>query len=409
MPEEITNLPREQTTQGKVKRNLQYWIAGALTVMIIIVMAINLMSTKKAAIKKPPTSDATPPPQLDALRNTIAQQALEGRQKPPELPSALPPLPNPPVPNIPADAAKSSDSDEARRRAKADAELEIRRSAIMALQGSGNQEQRSATDANGTDQMMLQQLLNAQKNNVPPVPLPGQSGSGKIAETAQAREDWQRQASLHGTNRPLHADPVGSPYTLFEGSVLPAVLITQINSEIPGMVTAQVTENVYDGVNGQTLVIPQGTRLVGTYNTDVEFGQERLQLSFHRLIYPSGASVDLGSMTAADGKGQSGLHDKVNTHMLAMLTSSFALAKLAQVLAATHPNNGTPSIVNFSGTDGSSYSLDPSGQILLDAGHVLLDRYRTRPTTLVIRQGFRFNVMVARDMELPPPTTARRW
>lgn len=409
MPEEITNLPREQTTHGKVKRNLHYWIAAGMAILIIIVMVITNLKSHKTEKKKPVATEAPPPPQLNDLRNTITQQEQEAKLKPPLLPPALPTLPQQAVPPIPAPAVTHAEDDDAKRRAREDAMIEIRKSAILALNEPHAEAQAPASAAAGTDPMLLQQLLNARNNGGPGAgPILPPAKRGKIAEDAAAREEWERQQEQSRAHNTLHADPASSPYILFEGSILPAVLITEINSEIPGMVTAQVYENVYDSVNGNTLVIPQGTRLIGTYNTDIEFGQERLQMAFHRLIYPSGASVELGNFSAADGKGQAGLHDKVNTHMLSMLTSSLLLAKVAGSLEQKYPNDNSGNTINFSTAEGGS-NMNATGQILFDAAHTLLDRYRNRPATLVIRQGYRFNVMVAKDLDLPPPVTARRW
>jgi type IV secretion system protein VirB10 len=108
--------------------------------------------------------------------------------------------------------------------------------------------------------------------------------------------------------------PPASADILQAGSVIPAALLTGIRSDLPGLVTAQVTENVYDSPTGAILLIPQGARLIGAYNSQIAFGQSRVQLVWTRLIMPDGASILLDNQPAADPAGYAGLHDRVDNH-----------------------------------------------------------------------------------------------
>ena len=101
-----------------------------------------------------------------------------------------------------------------------------------------------------------------------------------------------------------------SPYEVKAGSYIPAALITGINSDLPGSVNAQVTENVYDTVTGNYLLIPQGAKLVGEYNSSLTFGQTRVQVVWNRIIFPDGKSIDLEKMQGVDIAGYSGFQDK---------------------------------------------------------------------------------------------------
>ena len=108
--------------------------------------------------------------------------------------------------------------------------------------------------------------------------------------------------------------PPASPNVLQAGAVIPASLITGLRSDLPGQVTAQVTEDVYDSPTGKTLLIPQGARLIGQYDAQVSFGQSRALLIWNRLIMPNGKSIVLERQPGADSEGYAGLEDEVDNH-----------------------------------------------------------------------------------------------
>jgi type IV secretion system protein VirB10 len=105
-----------------------------------------------------------------------------------------------------------------------------------------------------------------------------------------------------------------SPYEIKAGNYISAALITGINSDLPGSVNAQVTENVFDSITGNYLLIPQGAKLIGEYNSNLSFGQQRVQVVWNRIIFPDGASLDLGRMQGIDISGYTGYYDKVDNH-----------------------------------------------------------------------------------------------
>ena len=105
-----------------------------------------------------------------------------------------------------------------------------------------------------------------------------------------------------------------TPYTLRAGSVIPATLISGINSELPGQIIGQISQNVYDTGTGKHLLLPQGSRLVGTYSSDVSYGQSRVMVAWQRIVFPDGKALDIGAMPGADGAGYSGFTDQVDNH-----------------------------------------------------------------------------------------------
>ena len=113
--------------------------------------------------------------------------------------------------------------------------------------------------------------------------------------------------------------PAASPWTLSAGSVIAASLITGLNSDLPGLVTAQVTENAYDSVTGRTLLLPQGSRLIGSYDSVVAFGQKRALVVWQRIILPDGSSIRIDNLPATDTAGFAGLADKVDVHTWQLL------------------------------------------------------------------------------------------
>jgi type IV secretion system protein VirB10 len=194
-----------------------------------------------------------------------------------------------------------------------------------------------------------------------------------------------------------------SPYEIKAGTVLPAVLITAINSDLPGPVIAQVREHVYDTVTGDHLLVPQGSRLIAQYDSMVAWGQERVLVCWNRLILPNGDSVDLQCMPAADLEGAAGLSDQVDEHWWRILKG----AAVATLLSA-----GTAFVA------GDTTSYNPSvGQVMArsasgEIGHVGQQITRSNLSiqpTITVRPGFSVNVIVTKDMIVPPypdPPTA---
>ena len=191
-------------------------------------------------------------------------------------------------------------------------------------------------------------------------------------------------------------DPI-SPWEVKAGTVIPAALITAINSDLPGEVIAQVTEPVYDHVTGRTVLIPQGSRLIGQYDSQVAFGQERALIAWNRVIMPNGRSINIGSMTGADLAGASGLHDRVNGHF-AQLAKGILLSTLFSVGAASAQDAGTRSsgglVINAAGAGVANDAQQ--------VGQRITERDLNRQPTLTVRAGWPLRVLVNKDMILAP-------
>lgn len=186
-----------------------------------------------------------------------------------------------------------------------------------------------------------------------------------------------------------------SRYEIKAGTIVPAVLITGINSDLPGYLVAQVRENVYDTVSGRYLLIPQGSRLIGIYDSKVEFGQKRVMVVWTRVIYPNGYSLDLENMSGVDSSGYSGLKDKVNNHY----SKLFSAAILTSVLSAG-VKNATDSNTPQSGYDDALG--EAMAENIANLGTQLVEKNLNVQPTIEIRPGFRFNVFVHKDFILKP-------
>ncbi|OYX89750.1 MAG: conjugal transfer protein TraI [Azorhizobium sp. 32-67-21] len=183
-----------------------------------------------------------------------------------------------------------------------------------------------------------------------------------------------------------------SPYVLQAGAVIPAALITGIRSDLPGQITAQVTENVYDSPTGRILIIPQGTRLLGQYDNGVGFGQRRILLVWNRLIFPNGRSIVLERQPGTDAQGYAGLEDGVDMHWWD-LAKAVGLSTLLSVSAELAMDD----------EDELIQALQSGAQDTInDAGQEIIRRQLQVAPTLTIRPGFPVRVMVTRDLVLEP-------
>jgi len=219
--------------------------------------------------------------------------------------------------------------------------------------------------------------------------LPGQPG----ALTAQDRQLAFLNASVdRRTVAPDRVAAPASPYLLQAGAVIPAALITGIRSDLPGQITAQVTEHIYDSPTGRILLVPQGTRIIGQYSNDVGFGQRRVLLVWNRLIFPNGRSIVLERQPGADTQGYAGLEDGVDYHWwdLAKAAGLSTLLAVGAELAVDDDDRLVQAIRN-----GGQDTIN-------DAGQQIVRRQLNVAPTLTIRPGFPVRVIVTRDLVLEP-------
>jgi len=188
-----------------------------------------------------------------------------------------------------------------------------------------------------------------------------------------------------------------SPYELKTGTLIPSVLITAINSDLPGPIKAQVSENVFDTATGNHLLIPQGSTLIGVYSSRVAYGQNRVLIAFNRIVFPDGATLNIGGMNGIDQSGAAGFSDQVNNHYLRIFGSALLLGGITGGIAANDDTHRYQTIQTPKQVMISSI-INELGQV---AKEMIRQNMNIAPT-LEIRSGYRFNVFATKDMILEP-------
>ena len=231
----------------------------------------------------------------------------------------------------------------------------------------------------------------------PDMTMPALTGLGLTGQPAKQTAQDKQLAFLNAAvdRRTTSSDRVmapASPYVLQAGAVISAALITGIRSDLPGQITAQVTENIYDSPTGRILLVPQGTRVIGQYDNNVQFSQRRVLLVWNRLILPNGRSIVLERQPGADGQGYAGLEDGVDYHWwdLAKAAGLSTLLSVGAELAVSDENRLLRAIRN-----GGQDTIN-------DAGQQIIRRQLQVAPTLTIRPGFPVRIVVTRDLVLEP-------
>ncbi|AMG74885.1 TrbI/VirB10 family protein [Sphingopyxis granuli] len=277
--------------------------------------------------------------------------------------------------------------DEAARRAAREAEAERQRIAA---------EQRAARESS----VMLQvagntasaRLAAVAAEQTPELPAPAQIADDPNGQ--QRKNAMVGKANDAGDVNPHRLTAPVSPWTLQAGSVIAASLITGLNSDLPGLLTAQITENVYDSVTGRSLLIPQGSRLVGSYDSVVAFGQSRALVVWQRIILPDGSSVRIDNVPATDTQGYAGLADKIDRHRWQLL-KGVALSTLLGV--------GSELSFGSSESDLVRAIRESAQQSGARAGDQLVTRNLNIQPTMRVRPGWPLRVIVHKDIVVGRP------
>jgi type IV secretion system protein VirB10 len=180
------------------------------------------------------------------------------------------------------------------------------------------------------------------------------------------------------------------------GTQIPGVLITGINSDLPGQILGQVSQNTFDSVTGKYLLIPQGTKIVGEYDSRIGYGQERVLIVWTRLLFPNGKSLSLEGMPGVDMSGYAGLADKVNNHYLKLLSGVVVSSVLSAGSRVAQGGSRTvdPSLGQL-GAEGFAMNVDDVGQ------QIARKNLNIQPT-IEIEPGKRFSIFVNKDLVLEP-------
>ncbi|MDR2055455.1 MAG: conjugal transfer protein TrbI [Desulfovibrio sp.] len=228
--------------------------------------------------------------------------------------------------------------------------------------------------------------------------------TGEYDPAAQKdKEDFERRSRSDGQWALNSIRDAGGQYELKSGAVLPGIMISGINSDLPGTLIAQVSQHVYDSATGWHLLIPQGSRLFGRYDSRVIMGQERVLVAWNRVILPDGSSLDLGGMPGVDQGGYAGFNDSVNNHCMRLFGSALIMSMITggmaySVDALSDRNSSTNSNPSVQDEMGSALATT-MGQSSMN----LLNRNMNISPTLEIRPGYRFNLIVVKDITFDAP------
>ncbi|MBA3447689.1 MAG: IncP-type conjugal transfer protein TrbI [Pseudaminobacter sp.] len=200
---------------------------------------------------------------------------------------------------------------------------------------------------------------------------------------------------------PNRVVPQQSLYELKRGSVIPATLISGINSDLPGRITAQVSQNVYDSATGHYLLVPQGTKLFGRYDSKVSFGQSRVLVIWTDIIFPNGSTLQIGGMAGTDAQGYGGFNDKVDRHYLRTFGSAVLLAVIGAGTDVAVPQSSTLATQDSASDAARRNFAETFGRV---AERTINKNLDAQPT-LRIRPGYKFNVLVDQDVAFPSVPT----
>lgn len=278
--------------------------------------------------------------------------------------------------------------------------------AIQAFTGDtqGSANGREATDTSAilseAAQLMANNGMGAgygaqQPGDYPIMPRNGSSGGGDPngwgRKEAFIKQDLPEEYSQHIRTSPR------SPLELKSGTLLPCVLISGLNSDLPGDLIAQVSENVWDTASGRHLLIPRGSKIIGTYDNQVSYGQSRVLVIWSRIVFPDGSTLVLDNFKGADPSGYSGFKGKVNRHWGSIISSALLVSLLgAGVELASPQDNGDRDENNP-----RSILAENAAAAVAEAMSAIIQREVNRQPTIVVKPGYRFMIFVQRDVLFP--------
>jgi type IV secretion system protein VirB10 len=212
-----------------------------------------------------------------------------------------------------------------------------------------------------------------------------------------AKESFFNQDIANLGYLPKSVVPQLSPYELKRGSVIPATLVTGINSDLPGRITAQVSQNVYDSATGRHLLIPQGSKLFGRYDSKVAFGQSRVLVIWTDIIFPNGSTLQIGGMAGTDAAGYGGFTDRVDNHLLQTFGSAILVALIGAGTEMMLPEDNDSS----TGNDAEDSARESFAETFGEISEQTVSKNLDVQPTLEIRPGYQFNVLVDQDLMFP--------
>ncbi|GAJ95621.1 IncP-type conjugal transfer protein TrbI [Rhizobium rhizogenes] len=256
--------------------------------------------------------------------------------------------------------------------------------------------EKAANSSNTTDRQPTNVAANS-ASDLYAAAMTGLMGQNVDQNGQTSKEDFFNQDIKDLGYLPNQVVPQMSPNELKRGSVIPATLITGLNSDLPGRITAQVSQNVYDSATGYRLLIPQGAKLFGRYDSKVSFGQERVLVVWTDLIFPNGSTLQIGGMAGTDAEGYGGFQDKVDRHLWRTFGSAALVAIIGTGIDMSMPESSTLATQDTASDAARRNFAESFGRV---AEETISKNLNVQPT-IRIRPGYKFNVLVDQDIVFP--------
>ena len=402
---ELAARPDEAPTGVRRVNNMPLLIIGG--VLAIFVVLVAMVAAQRGA--KPPgeTTAAGPLPENSQLLDQMLASAPKSGLIPDPDENRVPSFPvarvaDPDVPPLPA--ATPATSEQPVDDAMAKQRMARFQTAMQAKTGviSGAPVPASATAASTPEARSESPEKSEEPDAPPPGLLPSQTPI--VADGDYGKFDRKTKRS-RGEDRWRLDSEVDAPRTIYEvraGAVIPATLISGINSELPGQIIAQVSQDVFDTATGRHRVIPQGSKLIGRYDNRIVYGQSRVLVAWQRIVFPDGKAMDIGSMEGVDSAGYAGFGDKIDRHYIRLFGSAILMSGITAGLTSSRVD---PSNDPFGSSNAAQISQAMAQQIGEVAAKMIEKNMNVAPT-LKIRPGYRFNVMAVKDLTFDKPYRA---
>jgi type IV secretion system protein VirB10 len=376
-------------------------IGGVLLVFVVLVAMVASQRGRPSKKQDTAATSGALPENSQLLDQMLAHGALGGlvpdpdEDRVPSFPVArvedpeAPPLPQGTTSNGSSTHAGADDG-------MAKERMKLFQTAMHAKTGVGNQTQAVAPekgiDDEGKGESQGASSTEPERDERVPVAANGDYSKfdGEQAKGGKKKDRWLLGSDL---------DAPRTAYEVRAGAVIPATMISGINSELPGQITAQVSQDVFDTPTGRHRLIPQGSKLVGRYSNNVVMGQSRVLVAWQRIVFPDGKALDIGAMEGADSAGYAGFGDKVDRHYIRLFGSAILMSAIASGLTSSRVN---PENDPYGSSNAATLSQGTAQQFAEVATKMIEKNLDIAPT-LKIRPGYRFNVMAVKDLTFEKP------
>ena len=239
-------------------------------------------------------------------------------------------------------------------------------------------------------------LITGIANSEPPFAQSDDKGEYRYDQNKKREHlEFYKQGANENTESIYKIEKLKNPYTVLAGTIIPGVLINGMNSDLPGTILGQVSKDVYDTVTGEYLLIPKGTKIIGIYDTDTAFAQTRGAVIWQRLVLPNGDSMVLPNFAGSDKEGYAGFKDKKRSHYARVVWSSLLGAAAIGGLAAAADDNSDKNTFR----ENAAQEMESNMSSVVNR---IVDRNLNIAPTIIIRPGYKFNIIVDKDLILRP-------